>query len=98
MGSNLLELNNFSSEGKFDSDSNSLVELDLFFHKNKVNRLKNSGKTKGKKAYKYPKFDVLLYDTESTNHIINDRKWFIKFNFDKGELPVLITGGDLIMP
>ena len=48
MGSYLLELNNSSLEEKFDSDSDSLLELDPFFYENKVNRLKKSGKTKGK--------------------------------------------------
>ena len=98
MGSYLLKLNNSSSEGEFDSDSNSSVESDLFFHENRVNRLKKSGKTKGKKSCKYYKFDVLLYDTGNTDYIINNRKWFIEFNSDKGELQVLITGGDFITP
>ena len=100
MGSYLLKLNNSSSKGEFnsDSDSDSLVESNPFFHKNRTNRLKKSGKTKGKKAYKHHKFDALLYDTGSTNHIINNRKWFVEFNFNKGKLPVLITGGGPITP
>ena len=100
MGNYLLELNNSNSKGEFNSDSdfNSLVELNPFFHENKANRPKKSGKTKGKKACKYHKFDILLYDTGSTDYIINDRKWFIEFNSDKGKLPVLITGGDPITP
>ena len=98
MGSYLLELNNSSSEGEFNSNSNSLVESDPFFHKNKVNRPKKSGKTKGKKACKYYKFDVLLHDTRSTDYIINDRKWFVEFDSDKGKLPVLITGGGPVTP
>ena len=44
----LLKLNNSSSEGEFNSDPDSLVESDPFFHKNKANRLKKSGKNKGK--------------------------------------------------
>ena len=48
MGSYSLELNNSSSEGEFDSDSDSSVELDPFFHENRANRLKKSGKNKGK--------------------------------------------------
>ena len=48
MGSYSLELNNSSLEGEFDSDSDFLVKLDLFFHENRVNRLKKSGKNKGK--------------------------------------------------
>ena len=48
MGSYLLELNNFSSEGEFDSDSDSLVELDPFFYENRANCPKKSGKNKGK--------------------------------------------------
>ena len=100
MGSYSLKLNNFSSEGEFNSDSDSdfLVESDPFFHENRVNRLKKSGKTKGKKACKYYKFDVLLYDIGSTDYIINDRKWFVEFDFDKGKLPVLITGGGPVTP
>ena len=102
IGSYSLELNNSSSEGEFnsdsDSDSDSSVESDPFFHENKANRPKKSGKTKGKKAYKHHKFDALLYDTGSTDHIINDRKWFIEFNSDKGKLPVLITGGGPVTP
>ena len=76
MGSYSLELNNSSSKGEFnsDSDSDSLVESDPFFYENRANRPKKSGKTKGKKACKYHKFNVLLYDIGSTNHIINDRK------------------------
>ena len=100
MGSYLLKLNNSSLKGEFnsDSDSNSLVELNPFFHENKANRLKKSGKTKGKKACKYHKFNALLYDTGSTDYIINDRKWFIEFDSNKGKLPVLITGGGPITP
>ena len=100
MGSYLLKLNNSSSEGEFNSDSDFdfLVELDPFFYENRVNRLKKSGKTKGKKACKYYKFDVLLYDTGSTDYIINDRKWFVEFDSDKGKLPVLITGGGPVTP
>ena len=100
MGSYLLKLNNSSSKGEFnsDSDSDSSVESNPFFHKNRVNRPKKSGKTKGKKAYKYDKFDALLYNTGSTDYIINNRKWFVEFDSDKGKLPVLITGGDPVTP
>ena len=102
MGNYSLELNNPSLEGEFnsdsDSDSDSSVESDPFFHENKANRPKKSGKTKGKKACKHHKFDALLYDTGSTDHIINDRKWFVEFNSDKGKLPVLITGGGPVTP
>ena len=93
-----LELNNSSSEREFDSDSDFSVELDPFFYKNKANRLEKSGKTKGKKVHKYYKFNALLYDTGSTDYIINDWKWFVEFNFDKGKLPVLITGGGPVIP
>ena len=48
MGSYLLELNNSSLEGEFDSDSDFLVELDPVFHENRANRLKKNGKNKGK--------------------------------------------------
>ena len=88
MGNYSLKLNNFSLKGEFDSDSDSLVELDPFFHENRANRLKKSGKTKGKKAC----------DTGSIDYIINDRKWFVEFDFDKGKLPVLITGGGSVTP
>ena len=100
MGSYSLELNNSSSEGEFnsDSDSDSSVESDPFFHENRANRPKKSGKTKGKKACKHHKFDALLYDTGSTDHIINDRKWFVEFDSDKGKLPVLTTGGGPVTP
>ena len=95
-----MELNNSNSKGEFnsDSDSDSLVELDPFFHKNKANRPKKSGKTKGKKACKYYKFNALLYNIGSTDYIINNRKWFVEFDFNKGKLPVLITGGDPVTP
>ena len=92
MRSYSLKLNTNSKE-EFNSNSDSSMESDPFFHKNKANRPEKSGKTKGKKAYKYHKFNALLYDTGNTNHIINNRKWFVKFNFNKGELPVLTTGG-----
>ena len=100
MGSYLLKLNNSSSKGEFnsDSDSDSLVELDPFFYKNKANRPKKNGKTKGEKAWKHHKFDALLYDTGSTDYIINNRKWFVEFNSNKGKLPVLITGGGSVTP
>ena len=39
-----------------------------------------------------------MYDTGSTDHIINDRKWFVEFDSDKGKLPVLITGGGPVTP
>ena len=100
MGNYSLKLNNSNSEGEFnsDSDSDSLVELDPFFHENKANRPKKSGKTEGKKACKYYKFNALLYDTGSTDHIINNWKWFVKFNSNKGKLPVLTTGGGPVTP
>ena len=98
MGNHLLKLNNSSSEWEFNSDSDFSVESNLFFHENKANRPKKSGKIKGKKACKHYKFDVLLYDIGSTDNIINDRKWFVEFNFNKGKLPVLITGGGLVTP
>ena len=102
MGSYSLKLNNSSSEGEFnsdsDSDSDSSVESNPFFHENKANRLKKSGKTKGKKACKHHKFDALLYDTGSIDYIINNRKWFVEFDSDKGKLLVLITGGDPVTP
>ena len=98
MGSYSLKLNNSNLEGEFNSDSDFSVELDLFFYENRVNRLKKSGKTKGKKACKYYKFDVLLYDIGSTDYIINDCKWFVEFDSDKGKLPVLITGGGPVTP
>ena len=94
MGSYSLKLNNSSSEREFNSDSDSSVELNPFFYKNRVNRLKKSGKTKGKKAYKHHKFNALFYDTGSTDYIINDWKWFVEFNSDKGKLQILTTGGD----
>ena len=72
MGNYSLKLNNFNLEREFNSDSDSSVESDPFFHKNRVNRLKKSGKNKGKQAYKHHKFDALLYDTGSTDHIINN--------------------------
>ena len=74
MGNYSLELNNSSSEGEFESYSDSSVESDPFFHEYRANRPKKSRKNKGKQAYKYHKFDALLYDTGSTDHIINDRK------------------------
>ena len=74
------------------------MESDPFFHENKANRPKKSGKTKDKKACKHHKFNALLYDTGSTDHIINNRKWFIEFNSDKGKLPVLTTGGGPVTP
>ena len=97
MGSYSLKLNT-NLEGEFNSDSDSIVELDPFFHKNRANHLKKSGKTKGKKACKYHKFDAVLYDTGSTDYIINNRKWFVEFDSHKGKLPVLTTGGDPITP
>ena len=100
MGNYSLKLNNSNSKRDFnsDSDSDSLVESNPFFHENKANRPKKSGKTKGKKACKHHKFDALLYDTGGTNHIINNRKWFVKFNSNKGKLPVLTTGGGSMTP
>ena len=89
-----LELNNSNLKKEFDSDCDSSMESNPFFHKNKANRPKKSGKTKGKKACKNHKFDELLYNTGSTDHIINNRKWFVEFNSNKGELLVLTTGGD----
>ena len=100
MGSYSLKLNNSSSKREFNSDSNSnsLVESNPFFHENRANRLKKSGKTKGKKACKHHKFNALLYNTGSINHIINNRKWFVEFDSNKGKLPVLTTGGDPVTP
>ena len=50
MGNYLLKLNNSNSKREFNSDSDSLVELDPFFYENKANRPRKSGKNKGKKA------------------------------------------------
>ena len=47
MGSYSLKLNNSNSEGEFNSDSDSSVESDPFFHENKANRPKKSGKNQG---------------------------------------------------
>ena len=76
MGNYLLKLNNSNSEKEFnsDSDSDSLVESNPFFYENKANYPKKSRKTKGKKAYKYYKFNVLLYNTSNTDYIINNWK------------------------
>ena len=98
MGNYSLKFNNSSSEEEFNSDSDSSVESDPFFHKNKANSPKKSGKNKGKQACKHHKFNALLYNTGSTDHIINNRKWFDEFNSDKGKLPVLITGGNPVTP
>ena len=98
MGNYSLKLNNSNSKGEFNSDSDFSVESNPFFYENKANRPKKSGKTKGKKACKHHKFDALLYDTGNTDYIINDRKWFVEFNSDKGKLPVLITGEGPVTP
>jgi hypothetical protein len=43
--------------------------------------------------------DVLLYDTGSTDYIINERKWFTEdYKPNKGELGPLATGGGPIVP
>ena len=98
MGNYSLKLNNSSSKGEFNSDSDFSVESDPFFHKNKANRPKKNRKTKGKKACKHHKFNTLLYNTRSTDHIINNRKWFVEFNSNKGKLPVLTTGKGPVTP
>ena len=100
MGNYSLKLNNSNLKREFNSDSNSdsSVESNPFFYKNKANRPKETRKTKGKKTYKHHKFDALLYNTRSTDYIINDRKWFVKFNSNKGKLPVLTTGGGPVTP
>ena len=98
IGNYSLELNNSSLKREFNFDSDSLVELNPFFYKNKANYPKNIEKTKGKKACKYHKFDILLYNTGSTDYIINNRKWFVEFDSNKGKLPVLIIGGDSVIP
>ena len=59
---------------EFNSDSDFLMESNPFFHKNKDNRLKKSGKNKGKQTCKHYKFDILLYNTRCTDYIINNRK------------------------
>ena len=74
------------------------MESDPFFQENRANRPKKSGKTKGKKACKHHKFNALLYNTGSTDHIINNRKWFVEFDSNKGKLPVLTTGGGPVTP
>ena len=48
IGNYSLKLNNSNSEEEFNSNSNSSVKSDPFFHKNRANRLKKSGKNKGK--------------------------------------------------
>ena len=98
IGSYSLKLNNSNLKGESDSNSDSLVESDPFFYEIRANRLKKSRKTKGKKACKYHKFDALLYNTGSTDHIINNYKWFVEFNSNKGKLPVLTTGGGPVTP
>ena len=98
MGSYSLKLNNSNSEREFNSNSDSLIESNPFFNENKANRPKKCEKTKGKKACKHHKFDALLYDTGSTDHIINNRKWLVEFDSNQGKLPVLTTGGDPVTP
>ena len=56
------------------------------------------GANRPSKPIKGRKIDALLYDTGSTEHIINDRKWFKDFEHNHGHLPVLRTGGGLITP
>ena len=105
MGTYSLGLNSTGSEGE-SSDSDSSVESDPFFHENKLDRRqnrpratrpKNSAKSNGKKPCQH-RFDALLYDTGSTDHIINDRKWFVDFDPSKENLPVLKTGGGPVIP
>src|SRR6266566_5114649 len=43
--------------------------------------------------------DLLLYDTGTTDHIVNDRKWFKDdYTPNRGQLKTLKTGGSLIAP
>ena len=86
MRSFLLDLNSSSaeSEGGPNSDSNQ----NPFFHKNKSSKPKQNPKSKGKEPYNY-KHNALLYNTGSTNHIINQKKWFTNFDLSKKGLPVI---------
>src|SRR6266699_4753483 len=43
--------------------------------------------------------DLLLYDTGTTDHIVNDRKWFRDdYAPNKGQLKILKTGGGPVAP
>ena len=42
--------------------------------------------------------DGLLYDTGSTIHIINNKKWFLNFTPSKNNLGVIYTGGGPVIP
>ena len=43
--------------------------------------------------------DLLLYDINTTDHIVNDRKWFKDdYTPNKGQLKILRTERDLIIP
>ncbi len=56
---------------------------------------------KSKKSLKQSsnKPDLLLYDTSTTDHIVNDRKWFKDdYTFNRGQLKILKTGGGPIIP
>ena len=59
---------------------------------------KNKGSNKGPRPSNSRKSPALLYDTGSTDHIINDRRWFSKFSPDRRGLPTLRTGGGPVDP
>ncbi len=55
---------------------------------------------KSKKPLKRPpnRPDLLLYDTGTIDHIVNDRKWFKNdYTFNKSQLKTLKTGEDLVI-
>ena len=94
-----------SKSGETDS-SDSEGEIDPYSHGNRPKGLTKGSKkpSKPKKHGKAPKrhegrkIPALLYDTGSTDHIINDRRWFKDFSGDTSGLPTLRTGGGPVTP
>ena len=88
------------------NESNKTDLLDLkreiapFSHNNKRKGLFKGPKKHGKalERQRGRKIPALLYDTGSTDHIINNRQWFTDLTPGSKGLPTLCTGGGPVTP
>ena len=89
-----------TSESDEADSSDSEGEIDLFSHNNKQKSPSKGSKKHGKapERRRGRKIPALLYDTGSTDHIINDKQWFTSLTPGSKGLPTLSTGGGPVTP
>jgi hypothetical protein len=88
--------------GIFDSDSDSDSNSDSdsgLSEKEQCSNCKHNSKDNAKPSQSMAIFrDSLLYDTGSTDHIVNSRKWFTSYTPNSGQIKPIYTGGGPVTP